>query len=159
MFNNILIPPSVMPEIVHTYRDNINYWRQFADENADMAAVLPGKPSVNGKPRLFTPLQAALFAIMADFNSADVKAPLCARIARRVMEAHEAQPAVEQWVIAVTMNGNVSTLPYRATDLSTGGVSGSRLAFAVVVDLQNYADRVAAAIADAPKVIGGTDVE
>ena len=159
MFSNFLIQPSVMPNIVPTYRDNINYWRQFADGNEDMATVLPGKPSINGKPRLFTPLQAALFAIMADFNAVDVKAPLCARIARRIMEAHLQHPGVEQWVIVVTMNGKVFTLAYGGTDLSSGMVSGSRLAFAVVVDLKNFADRVAAAIAAAPKVIEGSDGE
>jgi hypothetical protein len=159
MFDNVLIPPRVMPDVIATYHANIGHWRQLADDNEDMAAVLPGKPSVNGKPRMFTPLQAALFAIMADFNAVDVKAPLCARIARRLMDAHRSQPSVEQWAIVVTMNGNVSTLPYDQAGLSTGMVSGSRLAFAVTVDLKNYADRVAEVIAAAPKVIGGHDAE
>ncbi len=157
MFDNVLIPPRVMPDVVATYHANIGHWRQLAEDNEDMAAVLPGKPSLNGKPRLFTPLQAALFALMADFNRVDVKAPLCARIARRIMEAHRQQPKVEQWAIVVTINGNVSTLPYGQAALDTGMVSGSRLAFAVTVDLKNYADRVAAEIAAAPQVIGGDD--
>lgn len=159
MFDNVLIPPRLMPDVVPTYHANISHWRQLADDNEDMAAVLPGKPSVNGKPRLFTPLQAALFAIMADFNAVDVKAPLCARIARRIMDAHERRPAVEQWAIIVTFNGNVSTQPYDHTALPGGFISGSPLAFAVVVDLRNYAARVEAAIEAAPKVIGGGDGE
>lgn len=159
MFANVLIPPRLMPEVVPTYHANIGHWRQLADNNEDMAAVLPGKPSANGKPRLFTPLQAALFAIMADFNRVDVKAPLCARIARRIMEAHAAQPTVEQWVIVVTMNYQVSTLPYDEAALSNGVVSGTRLAFALTIDLKNYADTVAAAIGSAPVIIGGEDGE
>ena len=67
MFDYVLIPPSVMASIVASYHANINHWRQLADDNQDMAAVLPGKPSLNGKPRMFTALQAALFALMADF--------------------------------------------------------------------------------------------
>lgn len=157
MFDNVLIPPSVMASVVASYHANINHWRQLADENEDMAAVLPGKPSLNGKPRMFTALQAALFALMADFIVAGVKAPLAARIARRVMEAHLAESTVEQWVIVVTANGNVSTLEYDQTDLRAGMVSGARLNFALVVDLATYAARVAAAIADAPRVIGGDD--
>jgi hypothetical protein len=159
MFDNVLIPPRLMPEVAPTYHANIGHWRQLADDNEDMAAVLPGKPSVNGKPRLFTPLQAALFAIMADFNRVDVKAPLCARIARRIMEAHQQQPTVEQWVIVVTMNYHVSTLPYDEAALSKGVISGTRLAFALTVDLKNYADTVAAAIVGAPTIIGGDDGE
>jgi hypothetical protein len=159
MFDNVLIPPNVMPRIAPSYHVNINHWRQLAEVNEDMAFVLPGKPSTVGGPRLFTPLKAALFASMADFNHVDVKAPLCARIARRIMEAHLARPQVQQWAIVVTMNQNVSTLPYDEAKLSGGTISGSRLAFAVAVDLKNYADRVAAAIADAPKVIGVDDAE
>ena len=159
MFDNVLIPPSVMAQIVASYHANIGHWRQLADENVDMAAVLPGKPSTTGKPRLFTSLQAALFAVMADFVAAGVKAPLAARIARRLMEAHERQPEVEQWTIVATDNGNVSTLEYNQAELRTGFISGARLIFALVVDLRTYADRVAAAIANAPKVIGGDDGE
>ena len=159
MYDNVLIPPSVMASVVASYHANINHWRQLADENQDMAAVLPGKPSLNGKPRMFTALQAALFALMADFNVAGIKAPLAAKIARRVMEAHETQPEVGQWVIVVTSNGNVSTLEYDQTDLRAGVVSGARLNFALVVDLRSYADQVAIAIADASRVIGGDNGE
>lgn len=159
MDDHVLIPPSVMSRIVASYRANIDHWRQLAEENEDMARVLPGKPSLNGRPRLFTVLKAALFAAMADLVAVGVKAPLAARIALRVMEAHSQRPEVEQWSLVVTANGNVSTLPFDQSGLRAGTVSGSRLAFALVVDLKNYADRVAAAIADAPKVIGGDDGE
>lgn len=152
---NTLMPPRVVREFIPTYDSNINHWRQLADENDDMAAVLPGKPSATGKPRLFTPLQAALVALMADFMLAGVKAPLAARIARRIMESHQQRPEVDQWAIVVTANGNVSTLPYDETELRSGYISGARLAFAVAIDLQNYAERVAAAIAAAPVIIGG----
>lgn len=157
MFENALITPRMMPDVAPGYHANINHWRQLADDNEDMAAVLPGKPSVNGKPRLFTPLQAALFAIMADFFAAGIKAALAAKIARRIMEAHRRQPHVEQWAIIATANGNVSTLPFDQVELRTGFVSGSRLSFALAVDLKNYAERVAAAIADAPQIVGAVD--
>ena len=159
MIDNVLIPPRLMPDVVPTYHANIGHWRQLADDNEDMASVLPGKPSLNGMPRLFTPLQAALFALMADLNRVDVKAPLCARIARRIMEAHAQHPEIEQWAVVMTQNGNVSTLPHDASSLGAGSVSGSRLAFALVIDLKNYIDRVAAAIAAVPKVIGGDDAD
>ena len=159
MFDNVLIPPNVMARIVASYHTNIDHWRQLAENNEDMAAVLPGKPSTTGKARLFTSLQAGLFAVMADFVAAGVKASLAARIARRLMEAHASRPEVDQWTIVATSNGNVSTLEYNKTELRTGFISGSRLNFALVVDLRTYADRVAAAIADAPKVIGGDDAE
>ena len=159
MIDNVFIPPRLMPEVVPTYHGNIGHWRQLADDNEDMASVLPGKPSLNGRPRLFTPQQAALFALMADLNCADVKAPLCARIARRIMEAHEQRPEVAQWALVVTENGNVSTLPHDHDGLRAGTVSGSRLAFALVIDLKNYLDRVAAAIAAVPKVAGGDDAD
>src|SRR5690606_28456183 len=103
------------------------------------------------------PMRAALACLMADFIRFDMKAPLAAKIARRVMEAHQAHPDVEQWSVVLTDNGNVSTLPHDQAELRTGFISGARLNFALVVDLKNYADRVAAAIADAPKVIGGDD--
>ena len=125
MFDNkTLLPPKVVREIIPTYDTYINHWRQLADENEDMAVVLPGKPSTTGSARLFTPLQAALAAIMADFIRVDVKAPLAARIARRVRDAHLAQPEVEQWAIIVTFNGALSTLPYGDIDLCGGVVSG-----------------------------------
>ncbi len=158
MFDNrILMPPRTVKEIIPTFPANIDHWRQLADKDENMAAILPGKPTTTGKPRLFTPLQVALAAIMADFINVDVKAPLAARIARRVMDAHLAQPGIEQWFIVVTQNGNVSTMPYDQTELRTGFISGSRLAFALCVDLRTYADRVNAAVAELPTVIGGDD--
>lgn len=155
----ILMPPRMVKEIIPSFPANIDHWRQLADDDENMAAILPGKPSSTGKPRLFNPLQIALAALMADFIHSGVKASLAAKIARRVMDAHLAHPAVEQWAIIVTSNYNVSTLPYAEVDLRKGIVSGSRLAFAVCVDLRNYADRVSAAIADFPTVIGGGDEE
>jgi len=152
-----LLPPRVLREFIPTYGTNINHWRQLADDNDDMAAILPGKRSATGKPRLSTPLQAALAAQVADFTSVGVKAPLAAKIARRIMDAHRLRPEVDQWAIVVTDNGNVSTLPYDETELRSGFISGARLAFALTVDLQNYADRVSAAIAAAPVVVGGDD--
>lgn len=158
MFDNRnMMPPRIVKEIVPAYHTLIDHCRQLADNDANMAAVLPGKPSTTGKPRLFTPLKAALMAIMADFINVGVKAPLAAKIARRIMDAHLAQPASEQWSIVVTQNGNVSTMPYDQTELRTGFISGSRLAFALCVDLRTYADRVNAAVADLPIVIGGDD--
>jgi hypothetical protein len=44
--------------------------------------------------------------------------------------------------VIVTENGNVSTLDFKTVDLSTGFISGSRLAFALVVDVRLYAERV-----------------
>lgn len=154
---NTLLTPRILREFVPTFDSNISHWRQLAEDNSDMAAVLPGKPSSSGKPRLFTPIQAALAALMADLIRVDVKAPLAARIARRVNEANQQHPAVEQWSVVLTANGNVSTLPFDQAKLSTGQISGAPLTFAFVVDLKNYADRVAAAIAAAPKVLGGDD--
>jgi hypothetical protein len=157
--NNILLPTKIVKEAANMTDNQMIHLRQLAESDQNVAAVLPGKPETTGKPRLFDPLRAALACIMADFIRADVKAPLAAKIARRIMEGHQQHPAVEQWAIVVTMNGNVSTLPYGQADLSRGAISGSRLAFALMVDLKNYAERVAAAIADAPKVIGGSDEE
>ena len=125
----------------------------------DFINILPPKPEVNGQSRQFSATQFAALCIVSDFVIAGVKAPLAAKIARRVIEAHERQPEVEQWAIIATANGNVSTLPYDQVDIRTGFVSGARLNFALVVDLKTYAERVAAAIADAPKVIGGDDAE
>lgn len=123
----------------------------------DFVAVLPPKAEVNGQSRRFTAPQFAALCILSDFVIAGVKAPLAAKVARRVMEAHVVDPSVEQWAIIATANGNVSTLPYDQVELRTGFISGARLNFALVIDLQTYADRVAAAIAAAPKVIGGED--
>jgi len=120
-------------------------------------AILPSKPEQTGKPRLFNGLQFGMFCLLADLMQSEVKGPLAAKIARRVMEAHQRDAAVEQWVITVLDNGNVSTLPYNASDLATGYISGGRLAFALVIDLRLYAERVERAIADAPRVIGGDD--
>lgn len=153
--SNTLLPPRVVREFIPTYDSNINHWRQLADENDDMAVVLPGKPSATGKARMFTPLQAALAALMSDFMLAGLKAPLAARIARRIMEGHRQRPEVDQWAIVVTANGNVSTLPYDETELRSGFISGARLAFAVAIDLQNYGERVAAAIQAATVIAGG----
>ncbi|MXP48436.1 hypothetical protein GRI43_13665 [Altererythrobacter luteolus] len=160
MFNNtILIPPAVMPEVAPTYHANIAHWRQAAERDQSLAAVLPNKPSENGKPRLFSSLQAAMFALMSDLVSADFKTPLAARIARRVMEAHQHRPQVEQWAVIYTVNGNVSTLPYDQAELRTGFISGSRFNFALVIDLKTYADRVDEAIANTPRVIGAGDAD
>ena len=158
MFNgNVLLAPKAMAEFIPTYRDHINHWRQAADENTDLAAVLPGKPSENGKPRLFTPFQAGLFALMTHLVAAEFKTPLAAKIAHWVKDAHEREPTVEHWAVIYTDQGNVSTLPYTEAGLATGYLSGSRLRFALVIDLKNYSDLVERAIADAPKVIGGED--
>lgn len=158
MFDNtILIPPSVMPEVAPTYHANINHWRQAADNDLNLAAVLPPKPTENGRPRLFTALQAGMFALMADLVGADFKTPLAAKIAHRVMDAHLRQPQVEQWAVEYIANGNTSVLPYDQTELRTGFISGSRFNFALVIDVKTYADRVEEAVADAPRVIGVDD--
>lgn len=130
---------------------------QLAETDDNVAAILPAKPEVTGKSRQFNPLRAALACLMADFMEVDVKVPLAAKIARRLMEAHERQPAVQQWSIILTENGNLSTLPYDQTELRTGFISGSRLRFAVVVDWQTYADRIERLVANSPRVIGGGD--
>lgn len=137
--------------------NQVTYLFQVADTDENMAAVLPPKPETNGKPRLFDVSQAVVLCVIADFMAVDVKAPLAAKIARRVMDAHRDDPTVDQWAILLTDNGNVSTLPYSQSDLRTGYISGSRLRFAVVVDLRTYRERVDEAIADAPRVIGGGD--
>jgi hypothetical protein len=131
----------------------------YQSDNEDLQAVLPPKPEVNGQARYYSGLQCVLLAIVTDFTGAGVKLPLAAKIARRVMAAHLSQPTVEQFVIVATDNGNVSTLAYDQAELRTGFISGARLSFALVVDLASYAARVAAAVADAPKVIGGGDAE
>ena len=155
----IELGPKIMRAICPAYRDHFDHWRQAAENNADLHAVFPPKPSENGKARVFTPLQAASFALMADLVACEYKTPQAAKMVRRVMEAHLRQPSVEQWGIIFTANGNVSTLPFTEAGLSAGYISGSRLKFALIVDLKNYADRVTAAIADAPRVIGGDDGE
>lgn len=131
-----------------------DYYHRTED---DFLALLPPKPEISGQARMFTALQFGMLCLVSDLVVSGVKAPLAAKIARRVMDAHLAHPEVEQFAIVATANGNVSTLAYDEAGLSTGMVSGARLNFALVVDLKNYADRVAAAIAAAPKVIGGGD--
>lgn len=155
--DNVYLPTGIVKRASGLTDNQMIHFRQLAATDANMAFVLPGKPELTGKPRLFDPLRTAMACLMADLVSVDVKAPLAAKIARRVMEAHQRQPEVEQWAIVVTANGNVSVLPYNQTDLRTGFISGSRLRFAVAIDLRNYADQVRRAIADAPRVIGGED--
>lgn len=156
MFPNIKVSSQIAAECARIDRGRLasDY---FQRTEADFLAIMPPKPEVNGQSRYFTGPQLAALCIATDFVGADVKAPLAARIARRVIEAYEARPEVAQWAIVVTDNGNVATLPYCQSDLRTGFISGSRFKFAVVIDLRTYADRVDAAIAAAPKVIGGGD--
>ncbi len=153
----ILMPTSVVKKAARISDNQMIHFRQVAENDENMAAVLPAKPETSGKPRLHDQLQAALVCVMADFIAVDVKAPLAAKIARRIMDAHRDDPTVNQWAILLTDNGNVSTRPYSQSDLRTGYISGSRLRFAVVVDLCTYRERVDEAIADAPRVIGGSD--
>lgn len=157
--SQVLIPPVVMRSFVRTYDSNMAHWRQAAENDENLAAILPGKPSENGKPRKFTALQAVIFAAMSALVAADFKTPLAAKIARRVMEAHQRQPEVEQWAVVHTKNANISTLPYDQTELRTGYISGSRFTFALVVDLKTFTDEVDEVIANAPRVIGGDDAE
>ena len=95
------------------------------------------------------PLNAGMFFLMADLMAGGYKAPLAALIAVRVMDAHLASPEVEQWAIVTTENGNVSTMPFGSIDFRTGFISGGRLAFALVVDLRLYSERVERALAAA----------
>lgn len=154
---NVLMPTSVVNSAARITGQQMIHFRSLDDDN--MAAIFPSKPPFNGTARLFNPLQAGMVCVVAQLVSAGVKAPLAAKIARRVMDAHLRQPAVEQWAVAVTDNGNVSSLPFDQSDIRTGFVSGARLAFALVVDLRLYSERVSAAIADAPRVIGDDDAE
>jgi len=151
------MPRSVVKEASGLAENQMIHLRQLAEMDPNVAFVLPGKPEITGKSRLFDPLRAAMLCLMADLIAVDVKAPLAAKVARRIMEAHQRQPDIEQWSIIITANRNISVLPYAQTDLRTGYISGSRLRFAVAIDLRNYAEQVAAAIADAPRVIGGGD--
>lgn len=153
----VFIPTGVVKKAARISDNQMIHFRQVAESDENMAAVLPAKPETSGKPRLFDQLQAALVCIMADFIAVDVKAPLAAKIARRIMDAHRDDPTVDQRAILLTDNGNVSTAPYSQSDLRTGYISGSRLRFAVVVDLRTYRERVDEAIADAPRVVGGSD--
>lgn len=152
-----LMPTSIVKKAARITDNQMIHFRQAAETDENLAAILPAKPETSGKPRLFDPLQAALVCVMADFMAVDMKAPLAAKIARRVMDAHSDNPTVDQWAILLTDNGNVSTLPYSQSELRTGYISGSRLRFAVVVDLRTYRERVEEVIADAPRVIGGGD--
>lgn len=154
---NTFLPSGIVKKAARMSDNQMIHFRQLAESDDNMAAVLPGKPEATGKPRLFDPERAALACLMADLVASDVKAPLAAKIARRVMVARETQPEVMRWVIVATDNGHVSTLPYNHTDLATGFISGARLRFALVIDWETYCERVAEAIADAPKIIGGGD--
>lgn len=131
----------------------------FNRDHEEVQAILPPKSETMGKARLFNRAHFAATCLLADLMAADFKVPLAARIVRRVMDAHRKQPEVEQWCVVHTANGNVSTLPYDQAELRTGFVSGSRLTFAMLIDLKTYADRVDRAIADAPRVIGGEDAD
>lgn len=94
------------------------------------------------------PEKAGMFFFAADMMKQGYKAPLAAKLAVRVLEAHLASPTVEQWAVIVTENGNVSTLDFKSVDLATTGfISGSRLAFALIVDLRFYSERVEAVFA------------
>lgn len=155
MFENLLMPRRLVKEASGLAENQMIHLKQLAETDPDMGFVWPQKPEITGLPRLFDPLRAAMICLMADLIAVDVKAPLAAKVARRIMEAHQRQPEVEQWSIVITANRNVSVLPYAQTDLRTGFISGSRLRFAVAIDLRNYAEQVAAVIADAPRVIGG----
>tara|TARA_B100000678_G_C18071591_1_gene446921 strand:+ start:295 stop:777 length:483 start_codon:yes stop_codon:yes gene_type:complete len=136
-------------------RDNqVTHLFQMGETDPNMAAILPPKPQVAGQSRRFNETQAAIMCLLAELMRFDVKAPLAAKIARRVTEGSQRAPAVEQWSIIVTENGNVSTLPYDQAELRTGYISGSRFAFALVIDLKTYADRIEEAVASAPQVIG-----
>jgi len=95
------------------------------------------------------PLNVGMFCLVADLMAGGYKAPLAAQIAVRVMDAHLASPEVEQWAIVTTENGNVSTMPFATIDLHPGFISGGRLAFALVVDLRLYSERVERALAAA----------
>jgi hypothetical protein len=90
----------------------------------------------------WSPLNAGMFFLLADLLKQGVKAPLAAKWSARVMDAHEAAPDIAQWAIVVTENGNTSTLAFDSIDLSSGYISGSRLAFALIVDLRLYDERV-----------------
>lgn len=130
--------------------------------NRDLAAleaIFPPKPDKKGKARYYNRPQFGMACLLGDLVAAGFKVPLAAQMARRVLEAHLLEPDVEQFAIVHTANGNVSTLPYSRALMETGFVSGSRFTFGIVIDLKNYADRVAEAIADAPRVIGGDDGE
>ncbi len=152
---NILVPTKIVSrEARVTDNQTIDIYHRTDEATL---AILPNKPEQTGKPRLFTALQFGMFCLLADLMQSEVKGPLAAKIARRVMEAHQRDATIEQWVITVLDNGNVSTLPYDATELRTGYISGGRLAFALVIDLRLYAERVERAIANAPRVIGGDD--
>ena len=128
----------------------------FQSEQPEIVAILPEKRG-SGKTRHFTSLQFSCVALIADLLAAEFKLPLAGKIAHRVMEAHNREPNVEQWAIVHTANGNISTLPYTKASLETGYISGSRITFAITVDLKNYAERIQQAIADAPRVIGDDD--
>lgn len=152
---NVLFKANEAARIANLTDNQLTHLGQSKNVNLD--SILPDRPGRGGVLRMAGPVRVGMLCIVSDLMASEVKAPLAGKIARRVMEAHQARPEVEQWVIVATANGNVSTLPYGQTDLRTGFVSGAALKFALVVDLRTYADRVAAAIADAPKVIGGDD--
>ncbi|MBW4330047.1 hypothetical protein KY084_04060 [Stakelama sp. CBK3Z-3] len=151
MFQNILVPTKIVAAEARLSDNQVTDIYHRTDEHT--LAILPEKPEHTGKPRLFSGLQFGMFCLLADLMGSGVKGPLAARIARRVMDAHHRDASVEQWSIVVLENGNVSTLPYNSTELRSGFISGARLAFALVIDLRLYAERVERAIADAPRVI------
>lgn len=155
---NVELTPPIMRIVDPGYDGRIDHLRQAQERDDNVAFIMPPKPSVNGQSRRFSRLQAATFACMGTMVDAGFKVPLAAMMARRVMEAHLREPEVAQWAVVHTANGNVATLPYNQTELRTGFISGSRLTFGIVIDLQTFFDRVDEAIADAPCVIGGEDV-
>lgn len=159
MHNRITFSPSRIVKPAARISDNqMTHFFQLSEADENLAAILPGK-SDTGKARMFDQVQFACVCLLADLVAAEFKTPLAAKIARKVMDAHLLHPKVEQWAVVHTANGNISTLPYDQTELRTGFISGSRFTFAIVVGLKTYADRVTAAIDDAPRVIGGGDCE
>ena len=150
---NTLTPSRTVKDEARMTDNQMTHFFQLSEADENLAAILPGK-SDTGKARMFGPLEFMLACLLADLVAADFKTPLAARIVRRVKDAHMAEPKVEQWSVVHTANGNVSTLPYGQAELQTGFISGSRLSFALLIDLKTYADRVERAIEADKAVIG-----
>lgn len=151
--NTIIKSSVVFPEarIDHKRQSDI-YDR--ADEHH---VALLGDKAKCGGARYFTPLQFACICLYSDLLQFGIKGPLAAKIANRVRESAEEYPKAEQFALTVLMNTSISVLPVEAVELSTGQHQGIAIAFAIVIDLKNYAARVNKAIADAPRRVGDGD--
>lgn len=149
-FSNKYVCNNIVPHLDHSWDRKTQ-----ADDKATKA--LGFCPNASDVDMRWCPERVAVAAFYLDQRKAGSTREVAGRAATRLWEGMQAHPSADQLTSVTLENGSTRIHPTADLDLSTGFISGGKVATATMIEVRGLRERVAAAIEAAAALIGDDD--